>query len=149
MPELARKRADGAIDRSTTRDIPLDPLAADGRSSVRNLRHIPVHMGTKPQRYFPWDRSDRRFVEWMEQYDCTPGNIALGPGLRHALSSRCSRRGWGRHECFIGFEPASFGPMPRDDRQTKKPIRNLKRLDGRRNSSCERSRRSSECLLAN
>jgi hypothetical protein len=34
MPELARKRADGAIDRSTTRDIPLDPLAADGRSNV-------------------------------------------------------------------------------------------------------------------
>src|SRR6202047_275452 len=37
MPELARSRADGVIDRSKTRGIPLDPSAAEGRSSVWNL----------------------------------------------------------------------------------------------------------------
>src|SRR5947199_9169505 len=33
MPELARSRADGVIDRSKTRGIPLDPSATEGRSS--------------------------------------------------------------------------------------------------------------------
>src|ERR1700720_4045993 len=37
MPELARSRADGVIDRSKTRGIPLDPSAAEGRSSDWNL----------------------------------------------------------------------------------------------------------------
>ena len=37
MPELARSRADGVIDRSKTRGIPLDPSSAEGRSSDWNL----------------------------------------------------------------------------------------------------------------
>jgi transposase len=38
MPELARQRADGVIDRSKTRDTPLTPPAAKGRLSVWNPR---------------------------------------------------------------------------------------------------------------
>ena len=34
MPELARQRADGVIDRSKTRDTPCFPLAAKGRLGV-------------------------------------------------------------------------------------------------------------------
>src|ERR1019366_840088 len=38
MPELASKEADGVIDRSETRDIPLDSLAVKGRHGVWNSR---------------------------------------------------------------------------------------------------------------
>src|SRR6201998_4165853 len=37
MPKLATAGADGVIDRSKPRGIPLDPSAAEGRSSVWNL----------------------------------------------------------------------------------------------------------------
>jgi hypothetical protein len=46
MPELARQRADGVIDRSKTRDTPCFPLAAKGRLGVWNS-HRGNHLGQR------------------------------------------------------------------------------------------------------
>src|ERR1700747_1286467 len=46
MPELARQRADGVIDRSKTRDTPRFPLAAKGRLGVWNS-HRGNHLGQR------------------------------------------------------------------------------------------------------
>src|SRR5829696_432855 len=46
MLELARKRADGVIDRSETQDTPDLPPAVTGRQAVRNLR-CGSHLGPR------------------------------------------------------------------------------------------------------
>src|SRR5712671_3770499 len=94
MPELARKRADGAIDRSTTRDIPLDPLAADGRSSVWNScrgNHLGQRSGVSATtgRTYGRKRSDQS----------TAGTPLRGGGRPHRIKEGKGAIKWTRLSC--------------------------------------------------
>lgn len=65
LPELARERADGVIDRSKTQDTPLNPSAIVGRRYVRNLRrgnHLgPLSCATAHEgRTYDRKRSDQK-----------------------------------------------------------------------------------------
>jgi hypothetical protein len=92
MPELARQRADGVIDRSKTRDTPCFPLAAKGRLGVWNS-HRGNHLGqrscasAKTGRTYGRKRSDqstaqitlrggvRLLCQWF--FVATPGHGSL------------------------------------------------------------------------
>ena len=85
MPELARQRADGVIDRSKTRDTPCFPLAAKGRLGVWNS-HRGNHLG---QRSCASAKTGRTYGR--KRSDQSTAQITLRGGGRPAL--RLSARG--------------------------------------------------------
>src|ERR1035441_8885046 len=82
MPELARQRADGVIDRSKTRDTPCFPLAAKGRLGVWNS-HRGNHLG---QRSCASAKTGRKYGR--KRSDQSTAQITLRGGGRPHMESR-------------------------------------------------------------
>ena len=84
MPELARQRADGVIDRSKTRDTPCFPLAAKGRLGVWNS-HRGNHLG---QRSCASAKTGRTYGR--KRSDQSTAQITLRRGGRSLIASPLS-----------------------------------------------------------
>jgi hypothetical protein len=84
MPELARQRADGVIDRSKTRDTPCFPLAAKGRLGVWNS-HRGNHLG---QRSCASAKTGRTYGR--KRSDQSTAQITLRGGGRSLIASPLS-----------------------------------------------------------
>lgn len=84
MPELARQRADGVIDRSKTRDTPCFPLAAKGRLGVWNS-HRGNHLG---QRSCASAKTGRTYGR--KRSDQSAAQITLRGGGRSLIASLLS-----------------------------------------------------------
>src|SRR5205814_6005626 len=92
MPELARERADGAIDRSETRDTPWNPSVPGHRDYVRNscrethLGRRSIAIGTQQAGHM--DASDP--IEFFANTSCGRGPSTYGFRARHAFALRAS-----------------------------------------------------------
>ena len=124
MPELARQRADGVIDRSKTRDTPCFPLAAKGRLGVWNS-HRGNHLGqrscasAKTGRTYGRKRSDQSAAQITLRGGGRPqkrksGSAPESPAARAAKPPTSSMSpSHARWWVSSGRSPARFNPHQR------------------------------------
>src|SRR6195256_57452 len=113
MPELARQRADGVIDRSKTRDTPCFPLAAKGRLGVWNS-HRGNHLG---QRSCASAKTGRTYGR--KRSDQSTAQITLRGGGRPHIGVWNSHRGnhLGQRSCASAKTGRTYG-RKRSDQST-------------------------------